>query len=391
MPTADLHRAASALADGLNRPSICDPAQRQALSTGAVGVALLHAERAAGGHTDPAILHRWLAAATAGGVDTGPNASPFYGVPAVAAALYGATGYRPARVRAAAGVAQVVRRRLGTAHTRIDGHRRPRLNEFDVIGGLAGFGTHLLRTDPAGGLLREVLAYLVRLTLPQYDGHPGWWSDQKLSGHRRSPPGHSNHGMAHGIAGPLAVLSLAAQRDITVPGHLRAIHRICTWLDTWQQPHPHGPWWPEVVTEDDLHTDTPTQRAPGRPSWCYGTPGIARAQQLAGAALRDPERQQLALDALYGCLTDPRQRSLLTDPGLCHGLAGLVQITWRMTTGSTLPAPATRLNSLADQLAVAPPTREFGLLDGQAGLALVQTAVATDAVLTAWDSVLAIA
>ena len=97
--------------------------------------------------------------------------------------------------------------------------------------------------------------------------------------------------MAHGIAGPLALLALAMRQDIRVPGHAEAIRRICTWLDDWQQASPAGPWWPEKITVAELHAGKPSMSGPARPSWCYGTPGIARAQQLAGIALHDPARQ----------------------------------------------------------------------------------------------------
>lgn len=46
---------------------------------------------------------------------------------------------------------------------------------------------------------------------------------------------------------------------------------------------------------------------PARPSWCYGTPGLARARQLAGLALRDLARQEAAEHALAStrCSTTP--------------------------------------------------------------------------------------
>jgi len=136
--------------------------------------------------------------------------------------------------------------------------------------------------------------------------------------------GHADLGMAHGISGPLALLALAMRNGITVSGHADAIGRICQWLDSWRQDGPAGPWWPERVTSAETQAGELTRREPGRPSWCYGTPGIARAP----AARRD--RAEPIRDAggspntpLAACLSDPAQASLIRDPSVCHGWAGV--------------------------------------------------------------------
>lgn len=95
-----------------------------------------------------------------------------------------------------------------------------------------------------------------------------------------------------------------------------------------------------------LPTDRPDRVlvGPQRPSWCYGTPGLARAQQLAALALTDPRRQQLAEHALAGYVSDVRQLSQLRDASVCHGWAGLRHATQPTTdrpqptgTGSSAP------------------------------------------------------
>ena len=97
---------------------------------------------------------------------------------------------------------------------------------------------------------------------------------------------------------------------------------LCDWYDRWAQDTPDGRWWPEWLTLSDLRAGRPSQRGPGRPSWCYGTPGIARALQLAAIATADPARQAAAEQALAASLA-PQHLARLTGPGLCHGLAGL--------------------------------------------------------------------
>jgi lantibiotic biosynthesis protein len=331
--------------------------------------------------------HAWLTAATSGGVGTGQDTTPYLGAPAVAFALHGAArngSYAHAEAALDRAVATIIQRRLDQAHARIDRRQRPRLREFDSINGLAGFGAHLLRHNPHGTMLPRVLTYLARLTEPVKDSDdlPGWWTGQPPAGPRAiNDPrhrGHSNHGMSHGIAGCLALLALAQRRGISVPGQTEAIERICDWFDTWQQPGPHGPWWPETLTLDDLRTGVPGQARPARPSWCYGTPGVAG----------DPGRQQLAEHAMLGCLADPRQRALITGPGLCHGIAGLFQTTWRMATDSPHTHLTSQLPQLAGCLRATVPGKDTGALDGTTGLALAQTTAATGRVATGWDTFL---
>jgi hypothetical protein len=53
----------------------------QSLAGGAVGIALLHVERARSGHGDWQVAHAWLAAAASGSVTAASNAHLFFGAP----------------------------------------------------------------------------------------------------------------------------------------------------------------------------------------------------------------------------------------------------------------------------------------------------------------------
>lgn len=304
------------------------PGWRQSLAKGAAGIALLHIERAGAGTGSWETAHTWLAAATRGDITVGPHTGLFFGAPAVAYALHTANIGRPGRYERPLatldrGITGTTRRRLDHALRRIDRAEPSRLGEWDLINGLTGIGAYLLRRDPHGALLREVLSYLTRLTEPLRLGDellPGWWTTTAPTGDTspRFPGGHGNLGTAHGIAGPLALLSLALRRGVVVDGHEQALARICSWLDNWRQHTDTGPWWPQWVTRNEQRTGRLHRRGPLRPSWCYGTPGLARAQQLAGIATGDAARQQIAQTALSGCLTDPTQLDQLTDPRICQ-------------------------------------------------------------------------
>ncbi|EWC64508.1 Lanthionine biosynthesis cyclase LanC [Actinokineospora spheciospongiae] len=369
----------------------------QSLGGGAAGVALLHIERARGGAGPWVTAHTWLAAATDDELSAGANAGLFFGAPTLAFLTHAAADQPGKLARALAtldtATSNLTRTRLATAHTRIDRGGRPALAEFDLIRGLTGLGAYHLRHDPAGELTKAVLSYLVRLTQPlpdANDGLPGWWTDLAPNGARSPdfPDGHGNLGMSHGIAASLALLSLAMLRGIVVDDHAAAIGRICTWMDTWQQDTPSGPWWPGFITWEQANAGRVPFSSRQRPSWCYGTPGIARAQQLAALATGDTDRQHIAEAAMLGCLRDLAQLDRLTDSGLCHGLAGVLQATWRMAAASPEPDLAAELPNLVDRLLTrSPQDPEF--LDGHAGIALALRTVGADtAPLSHWDTCL---
>jgi hypothetical protein len=387
--TRALAEVADSLAGKLVVPPPADEGwRRQSLSKGAAGVAILHGVRAQNGQGSLALAHTWLRRATAGGITDSSRAGLWFGAPAVAFAIAAsAPGHYPeASLALKSLISDMTRARLHAAHARIDAAARPPLEEYDLVRGLTGLGACLLHTDPDPGLLAQVLRYLVRLTAPvpatdaAGPAAPGWWSSSNPNLTTSTPAGHGNFGMAHGISGVLALLALSARHGITVPGQADAIDRICDWLDAWRQPGHAGPWWPTWITIAELHEGRPCRPGPGRPSWCYGTPGIARALQLAALARCDKLRQAEAEDVLARCVTDPAQTALLTGPGLCHGWAGTTAATWQAARDSGAAILSAAADALAGPLmSSVSGEHPYGLIDGYAGAALTLHDIATQA------------
>jgi hypothetical protein len=361
-----------------------EPGWSQSLANGAPGIALLHIERARSGLGPWSAAQRWAAATTRRQVSAHPSMSLYRGAPAVAFALHAAeqAAYGPALSTFDARVRQIAEHRLAAAHDRIDRRCLPDLAEFDLISGMTGIGAYLLYRDQDDSTLRSVLTYLVRLTqpIPTACGElPGWWS---ANGPQDKPSldwvgGHANLGMAHGIAGPLALLSTAMRRGVTVAGQAEAIEHVCCWLDRQRGGSPGQPRWPGTISLAELRSGAPRVHI-HRPSWCYGTPGLARAQQLAGIALGDRHRQRLGEDALNACINDELQLPRIDNATLCHGWAGLVLTVWRVAADSVNPGRFTdRLPHLLDGLARAVrdhPLRHDALLEGAIGVQLAQHA-----------------
>lgn len=381
-----------------------EPWAVQSLAEGAAGIALLHAEIAGRYGGSWRAAHRWITAAASGPISAADQAGLYLGAPAVGFLLTAVPPayqhlYASARTTLHQHITDLANRRVDAALARIDRRDLPTFAEYDLFYGLTGIGAYLLRADPEGPVLERVLHYLVALTRPLASarrGLPGWWvrHDPARGESPVFPGGHGNFGAAHGITGPLLLLAQALRRGITVNGHRGAMWTICDHLDAWRQHSDSGPWWPEHISRQDLDRGRPHHDAPTRPSWCYGTTGIARAGQLAGLALRSATLQRHYEDALYRALTDPAQLAQVTDNGLCHGWAGIYQTAYR----AALDALDLRLRALPERLGDALTMHAKpgdlstpGLINGAAGTALALTTFASQqASITGWDSCLLI-
>ncbi|WP_261558877.1 lanthionine synthetase C family protein [Frankia tisae] len=377
-------------------------AARQSLARGAAGTALLQVERALAGSGDWETARTTIRRAVAGSVDAAEHTGLYYGAPALAFLLHTVSDQHPPYHTASEAliehVLRLARRRLATAAGRIERGEITTFAEFDVFYGLTGIGALLLRCRPGSDVLAEILRYVVSLTRPhRQDGIelPGWWVAHDPDEILPTPGGHANFGMAHGAAGLLAFLALAAARGCQVDGHHEAIAVLTGWFDRWRQDGADGPWWPQWITREELRTGRPAQPRPGRGSWCYGTAGIARALQLAAIATGDPRRVEAAEDALAASLTDT-QLDRITEPGLCHGMAGIYQTAYRAARDARNPAIGRRLPALAARLAqhagsLGDQCDEVGLLTGSAGVALaLETTRRTGPPRTGWDACLLI-
>ena len=381
-----------------------EPWTVQSLADGAAGTALLHVE-AAHSHAQPwRNAHRWVRAALSGEVSAADTTGLYLGAPAIGFLLSTPPAeydhlYAHARRTVHQHVLALAYRRTDAALARIRRGDLATFAEYDLFYGLTGIGAYLLRTSPDNEALDRILRYLVALTRPLVPGGrglPGWWvrHDPHRGHSPHFPGGHGNLGAAHGITGPLLLLSQALRRGIEVHGHRDAIRTICEHLDTWRQDTDTGPWWPEHISRRDLDHRHPHRPQDARPSWCYGTSGIARAGQLAAIALRDTSLQAFYEHALYRALTDPDQLANVTDPSLCHGWAGIYQTASRAAADALDP----RLRDLLPTLGHAlldrtrlDPKAAPGLLNGAAGTALARSTVATQQPpSTGWDACLLI-
>jgi hypothetical protein len=275
------------------------------------------------------------------------------------------------------------------------------VGEFDAISGLAGIGVALLgHTDrtPVRRALQQLVGALVDLVDGSADP-PRWYTPPEQMGDevmsRMYPDGNLNCGLAHGIPGPLATMSLARLAGVDVPGLDSAIARVAGWVAGTRLEDAWGVNWPTAVPLGDA----PPERG-SRAAWCYGAPGVARSLWLAGEALDDVALRALAVAGMEAVYRRPAAERAIDSPTFCHGVAGLLQVTLRFAHDTGLPVFAEAAETLTAQLLDAYDGSRLlgfaslepggnrvdqpGLLDGAPGVALVLLAAATDPE-PAWD------
>lgn len=313
-------------------------------------------------------------------------------------------------------VEHVLRTEVATAVAALAGRDRSGVptSAFDVISGLSGVGRYLLlrRHDAScRRTLEAVLSTLVALTgAHEADGAlPRWHTPADLlpagPTRRAFPDGALNCGLAHGAPGPLALLSLGVTAGVLVDGQVDAIRRLSAWLEQARLEDDWGVTWPTMVPVIPASGPggTVAEPVPSRTAWCYGSLGIVRALWLAGRALAEPRYEELAVAGLEAVHRRPPDRRHIDSPTICHGLAGLQQVTLRFAAETGSPAFVRVARDQHAQLLEAhePDSRlgyrnleptgtridQPGLLDGAAGVALVLLA-ATTPVVPEWDAVL---
>ncbi|MDX3658716.1 lanthionine synthetase C family protein [Streptomyces sp. ID05-26A] len=341
MSTDPVHRVAERL--------LAAPPATAGLSGGLAGSALLLAELGRHDAGYRAHAHSHLAAAVA--APTAAARGLFDGiaglglVASIAARLPGEYGSLLASVDGL--VRAQVRQRLS--------------GSYDLADGLVGLGRYLLHRGEEHPELTDLLTRLVT------SAHRGWWEESTPEMVEADPAflgTHANLGMAHGVPGALALLALAWRAEVRVAGHDAAVKTIVDWLFEQLDDQGDGPYWPGCVT--------PRGPIPGEGfGWCYGTCGVARAIQLAAGAFDRPDWADRAVavarTAVGRLVAEP---GLLRDAGLCHGWAGVTQLTGRMAKDSGDPVLRASADLFAARLTDFVDVENTGFLDGAAGIGL---------------------
>ena len=291
----------------------------------------------------------------------------------------------------------MTRRRLAAPPTAWSTGRPTTFDEYDLFRRADRDRRAVAAPTPGSDTLGDVLRYVVRLIRTAPRGRvelPGWWVNHDPDQILPTPGGHANLGMAHGAAGLLSLLALATSHGCVVEGQDEAIERLVAWFDRWRQDSADGPWWPHWITREELRTGHPAQDCP-RPAVLVLRRGGHRPRPATRRHRhrRPASRQVAAENTIAASLSDP-QLHRITDPGLCHGIAGVYQTAYRAAADARTPRSRQRLPALA---ARAHPARRHprrdgpGLLTGDAGVDLaLETTRHTMPPHSGWDACLLI-
>lgn len=288
-----------------------------------------------------------------------------------------------------------------------------RSGDYDLIGGLVGFGVYALETGEAGRpLAGHVLDHLERRARPRSGGLAWHTAPDLLPLWQRehAPHGYWNLGLAHGLPGVIALLARFITAEIEVDRARALLEPAVAALLAAAPARDHGryPGWqaggpdeqacPAEVADDDA------QR--GRLAWCYNDLGVAMALGSAALAARDPGWRAEMHALARACAARTFEDAQVFDAGICHGAIGVAHLfdRLRQATGDSLVAAAARswldraLAMRNGQPFAGFPSRTFhdgaerwtadaSILTGAAGVALVLHSMITE-VEPAWDRLL---
>jgi hypothetical protein len=281
--------------------------------------------------------------------------------------------------------------------------RMPHPGGHDLVGGVVGCGVYALEQDePARRQILELVVDQLAAMATRAPGSRYTWltPPAHIAAALRAeyPEGRYDCGLAHGVAGVIALLGAASAAGVATTKARALLDGAVSWL--------------LAQRDDDGDNRFPASVAGERrrttlvPGWCSGDLGVAIALVAAARATGDLDWEAAALDAARAAAARDPATCTVYDTGFCHGSAGVAHLFNRLhqATGEAAFAEAARawLTRLLGQRepggiggfftvqgrdpATLSKHRAPGLLMGAAGIALVLLAAASD-IEPAWDRV----
>jgi lantibiotic modifying enzyme len=185
-------------------------------------------------------------------------------------------------------------------------------HQYELINGLAGYGTYLLERLPnpdAARLLVRVIDLLEESAEGSWHTRPEWlpsWQRELM------PAGCHNLGVAHGVPGVLGFLAAARLAGVDDPRVPRLAEGVVRWLLGRKLPPGAGSVFPATIVPG-------MDPEPTRIAWCYGDLGIAVVLLAAARSFGRPDWEEEALSLARRLARRPVEA---VDSSLCHGTAG---------------------------------------------------------------------
>lgn len=299
----------------------------------------------------------------------------------------------------------------GDLAVEIDGALRQLLSEvtgnppFELLGGLAGYGSYLVERLPHAGAA-ELIDRVIGLLESSREGNGVWFSPPEwLPDWQRElmPRGYYNLGVAHGIPGVIGFLASAQHAGVRDPRVGRMANDAVQWVLAQKG------IWPGSLLPSHIPPDS--EPRPTRTAWCYGDLGVAAVLLSAAHAFERSDWRDEALAIARVAARRAFEDTMVGDAGLCHGATGnahLFNRIYQATGDDELRDAAQRWYRIALNMrtpgqglagylswyeSIRPGNGEWrgepGFLTGIAGIGLALLAAVTD-IEPSWDRVMVI-
>lgn len=246
-------------------------------------------------------------------------------------------------------------------------------SDYDLIGGLAGFGVYALEALPSAGaraVLERVLHHLEALARERPEGLTWHTAPQLLPPHQRQlyPDGYYNVGVAHGVPGIAGLLAGMAAAGIEPERTGRLLAGAVSWVLAQEGESEIGRCFPHFSAPGLPGGEGAGPGQASRLAWCYGDPGIAAVLLAAARAAGREDWEEHAVATALRSAARPLASSQVRDVGLCHGTAGLAHLLNRLHQATGRPELAAAARDWVRR------TLEMRQPDGVAGFTCWDTA-----------------
>lgn len=191
---------------------------------------------------------------------------------------------------------------------------------FELVGGLAGYGSYLVERLPNAGAA-ELLDRIIGLLDAARDANRVWFSAPELLPEWQRelmPRGHHNLGVAHGIPGVIGFLSAAWRAGVRDPRVARMVNDAVTWVLAQKG------IWPSSLFPSHIPPDAEPRQT--RTAWCYGDLGVAAVLLSAAQTFERSDWRDEALAIARVAARRSFEDTRVSDAGLCHGATGVAHL-----------------------------------------------------------------
>ncbi|MFR0638574.1 lanthionine synthetase LanC family protein [Arthrobacter sp. LS16] len=137
-----------------------------------------------------------------------------------------------------------------------------------------------------------------------------------------APDGYTDMGLAHGIPGSMAALSLLPAPSQRIK---ETVWQLAQWIISQRSSDMFGLNWPSIVPVGEVPKGNQSWKH-SRTAWCYGSPGVLSALSLAQNRFPEFELGDLIAEGTHALASRVITTQQFSTPTLCHGSAGVAVV-----------------------------------------------------------------